>query len=625
MSIYAAVVGIENYDQLDWPVEGPCANAIAVARWLTSIMPCANIYAFLDSHPSQPLPNEIPGLSEVQVVRSATWTEIDEFFRLKLPANRQPNSRLLVFWSGHACTSKTGNRIFFCRDYQEKLPNRVFNASNFLRALRSTDYRSFSEQIFLADVCGVYNETPISDLSEAPTPQKGVRQLAYFATPEGDYARGPEGRGVFTGVVLSVLHEIGKWPRQEQLVRRLTKAFLKVGETPFRVSSASELQEFPTENLIGSVGISRGSDLFQSVFRLLSDLDVISDVFLPHYLRTVSDLGIPALANAQGLVGILEELSSLRDKDLTKGVPRGLLQLLLRLSQEAVLAQPLGKWLEENAAGQKNTLADIRKKLATETLRKILVVLVDVDERGKIAAFQPFLRNSDFGPVAGRTFAKRAAGSWPAFVGCMQEVLAEFIVEGELENIEIHFLVDPPLFDAPFHRIPLARGGPPVGEQAVVLLRHRRRVLSSNLLLHTDWKNYADALRQAIPKEMTWLRIEPGAALPAKKGPCFAAFVLAPAHEGGPPCENEKQLLSRLLGLGAPYLCWAHALPPGANWDTVENDLTRLLSDINTIDRFPNTFRVERLRGSELASHSSILWDDPFTKPFSELEGVGIR
>ena len=110
-----------------------------------------------------------------------------------------------------------------------------------------------------------------------------------------------------------------------------------------------------------------------------------------------------------------------------------------------------------------------------------------------------------------------------------------------------------------------------------------------------------------------------------KKGPCFAAFVLAPAHEGGAHCENEKRLLSRLLALGAPYLYWPHALPAGATWETVEKDLVRLMEDVATIDSFPNKFRAERLRGSPLASQASILWDDPLAKLFSELEGVSIR
>ena len=459
MNTYAVVVGIENYDQPDWSVEGPCANAIEIARWLTKVVPPNHIHVFLDPHPAQLLADEIAGLEGVQVVRSATWTEIDEFFRLKLPADRPPNSRLLVFWSGHGCTSKTGNRIFFCRDYQEKLPNRVFNASNFLRSLRSTDFRSFTDQLFFADVCGVYNETPIIDLSEAPERQEGIHQLAYFATPEGEFARGPEGRGVFTGAVLGVLQEMRRWPEHSQLTNGLQKAFRKVGETPFRVSSASELEHF-SEILVGAIRANTGNNCFHSVFKLLSDLDVVSDVYIPHYLRTVSDLGIPALANAQGLVGILRELSSLRDKELTKGMPRGLLQFLVRLSQERALEQPLGRWLDNNTAAQKNTLADIRQKLAIESLREDPCRSSGGGRQGKNCCFPTVFAQQRPHPDGRKNIRQvRRCQLVPPSKSGMQELLAEFTMNSELENVEIHFLVDPPLFDAPFHSIPLTPGG----------------------------------------------------------------------------------------------------------------------------------------------------------------------
>jgi hypothetical protein len=623
MNTYAVIVGIENYDRGgQWPILGPCANAIAVIEWLIAMgTPPGNIYAFLDPHPDHPLALEMPGLKGVRIVRSADWATIDAFFHMQLPEGRPNPSRLLLYWSGHGCTSPaTGNRIFFCRDYRDELPNRVFNANTFLRTLGSAGYRSFTDQILLADVCGNYPNTPIADPRLPPERVRPPHQLAYFATPENEYAKGPNGRGVFTSTALTVLREIKGWPDHKQLVRQLKEAFSKVGQTPFFVQGFDDEHAF--EHRVGTVGADFGNNHFRSAYALLSELDVVSDVFLPHYLRTVSDLGIPTLANAQGLVGVVKELSSLRDR--TNGVPYGLLQFLLRLSQERALAAPLTKWLADNAAAQENTLADIRKKLALEAQRKILVVLVEVDGKGKIAKFQPFLRNSDLTPVAERTFAKRSVADWHAFESSMRELLAEFMVDGELENLEIHFLADPPLFDEPFHKIPLTPDpkGPVIGEQAVVILRHRRRVLSSDLNLQNDWKNYAAALRPAAPKDMIWLRIVPGAKLPAEKGLCFATFVLASTREGGASCESEKRLLSQLLKLGAPYLCWAHSLPAGASWETVEKDLTALLEDVRTIDAFPNKFRVERLRGSELASEVSILWDDPLAKPFKELEGV---
>jgi hypothetical protein len=48
MNTYAFLVGIEKYTPRDWDIEGPCSNAIAIARWLLSItVPPSNIHVFL--------------------------------------------------------------------------------------------------------------------------------------------------------------------------------------------------------------------------------------------------------------------------------------------------------------------------------------------------------------------------------------------------------------------------------------------------------------------------------------------------------------------------------------------------------------------------------------------------
>jgi hypothetical protein len=625
MSTYALLVGIEKYDQPGWDVPGPCANAVAVARWLISTgIPPSNIHAFLD--PMNGLVDDIALLQRagVQVRCPADWVTIDTFSRTALPAGCPANSRLLVYWSGHGCTSRGGNRIFFCRDYVEKLPSRVFNGSNFLRSLRSPDYRCFAEQIFLADVCGVYSRSPISDLSEAPERQGDTRQLAYFATPEGKYAIGPNGRGVFTEAALNVLRQAGGWPDRHSFAQRLEEALGKVGQTPFRISGLRDDAEIP-EVLVGFVGENAGNSYFQSAIELLSGMDVISDVFLPHYLRTVADLGIPELANAQGLIGIVKELSSLRDAELTKGVPRGLLQFLMRLAQEEPFEKPIREWLAKNAESQENTLRQIRKALELEADQKILIILVEIDEKREIAAYRPYLRNSDFSPVPERTFAKRTVRDWQDFELSLQGLFCEFMVDGNLSNLEIHFIVDPPLFDRAFHLIPATRDGSPIGEQVVVLLRHRRRVLSADRRLRTAWKEYADSLRPARPNALKWLQIDSGGSpLPKEKGLCFVSFILPAVYTGGAACESEKRIVARLLDLGAPYIYLPHALPHGADWQAVAKELTELLSELRTLDGFPTKFMAERLRGSVTALQASILWDDPLSNPFTTTEGVTV-
>jgi hypothetical protein len=278
------LVGIEKYDQPGWDVSGPCANAIAVAQWLLTVgTPAANIHAFFEA--GEGLQDEITGLQRrgVRVAR-ANWETIDTFCRVGLPADRPMNSRLLVYWSGHGCTDKAGSRIFFCRDYTEKLRSRVFNGSNFLRTLRAPDYRRFSEQIFLADVCGVYSQLPVLDRSDVPDRLYPTHQLAYFATPEGKYATGPNGRGVFTDTVLKVLERFHTWPDQQDFAKRVEDALKQIGATWFRFSGFTDNAEVP-EILVGSMGEHGGNAYFRSAIELLSDLDKecrVSSALLPY-------------------------------------------------------------------------------------------------------------------------------------------------------------------------------------------------------------------------------------------------------------------------------------------------------------------------------------------------------
>src|SRR5215510_15000225 len=114
---YALIVGIDKYDQPDWTIPGPCANAFAVTNWLLSVLvPPQNIFLFVD--PVEGL-NDTVGefeTKDVNVTRSAAWEPLDTFCYKTLPAGRPANSRLFVYWSGHGFTENDGARIFICRD-----------------------------------------------------------------------------------------------------------------------------------------------------------------------------------------------------------------------------------------------------------------------------------------------------------------------------------------------------------------------------------------------------------------------------------------------------------------------------------------------------------------------------
>src|SRR5829696_7990636 len=118
-STYAFNVGIERYAEQSLRVPGPCANAVAVARWLLEIEPHAgkNIHLFLDPFDPPVRPgNPPPGIDDlfaagVRFHGSATWSDISSFWKTELATDRPPGSRLLVFWSGHGCTGPQQRRL----------------------------------------------------------------------------------------------------------------------------------------------------------------------------------------------------------------------------------------------------------------------------------------------------------------------------------------------------------------------------------------------------------------------------------------------------------------------------------------------------------------------------------
>lgn len=236
MNTYAFVVAVETYQPRGWDIEGPASNATAIVEWLLSIKVVpSNIHAFLAAKTGAKA--KIDALKDlgVSVHDGANYSQIERFWRETLPELNPRNARLFVYWCGHGCTSNTGSRIFFCGDYNTKLPTFVFNASKFLRFLRSGKYHGFSDQIFIADVCGVYSRLPLHDSNESPDDQLFTHQMAVFATREGKFARQRDDRGIFTQKVIELLSRILEWPDHSHFGEQLKEALDNVGEMPFRI------------------------------------------------------------------------------------------------------------------------------------------------------------------------------------------------------------------------------------------------------------------------------------------------------------------------------------------------------------------------------------------------------
>lgn len=623
--IYGFIVGIDKYDQPDWNVAGPCVNAIAMADWLLSIgVEGDQITLFLDAHRDLKPETEHLRAKNVRVNESAASDKIDTFWRKDLAAGCPANSKLLGFWSGHGFTNAQGSRIFFCRDYTEQaLNNRVFDGSNFLRKLHSAGYACFSEQIFLADVCGVYSKLTAPTANEPAVPIK-TQQTAYFATPEGEYAKGNNGRGVFTEMALSVLRGAGKWPDPEAFVQSMEEAFKGVGQTPFRVGGFYRNAGIP-DHIVGSAPLR--SELFNSVFAVLSKPNLPDAVFRPHYLRTVTDLGQPELAKAQGLTGMVAELAALKDAGGPNKVPYGLAQFLMRLGLQGELRQPIEDWFVENPIPG-NTRANIQATLDAENLTKILVIEAQNDEQGRFSEFQAYLRNRDLSPVPGVAFPSESVKDWDDF---QQKFLILFkSVQSTLasNDFQIHFVVDPPLFDYPFHLIPI-KLATALGERHVVLLRYRERLRFGNADVRAAWRQYADALRPTKPAQLKLVPLPspgPDGPVPGERGLCYLNFILRTSVGAGPNVSSEKRTLLQLLWLGVPYLCWLHgSSAPEGYWLELEKQLTLWLGGLKTLDQFPGQLLYRRGGGNPYASQATLLWDDPQFDPFQTTRGVSVK
>ena len=630
---FALVVGVGRYDQsAAWNLPGPCANACAIAELLLALgTRPEHIFLFVDQPPPagpvDPFEARLRGLAAqgVLLTTSAAWPAIDTFFFDTLRQNRPPKSRLFIFWSGHGFTGGDGSRVFICRDYtSSSLTNRVLNASTFLRHLLLPEFNGFSDQLFVADVCGVYSKLAYNNPRVAPA--TGVvrrNQLALFATPEGEYARDDQGQGVFTRIVLDVLATQKSWPAASDFIqefnRRVTDALADAGLKPFRMWTSDGEQA--NERLVGASSTVADSAVFQSVAALLSPIDLPDSEFRAHYLQVVSALGEPQLYEAQGLTGMIRELASMHDG--TGGaIPYGLLQFLARL--ERVAAEGLGAtvaaWLQQHAADQKNRLATIRQQLDVESQTKILVVDVENDAAGNVSAFETFVRLRDFSPAPVDPRPRQEVSDWTAFEIALARAIDELRDDPVTRDLEVHVLADPPLFDRAFHRIPLASGSL-LGQECVVVLRCRERVRRAGAVTREAWRQRAAALRAIDPKQLELVRIDsaigPDELQQTAQGLWCMGFLLRPSTAGvTPDVMLQKRLLLKLVRLGAPYLFWLHdGSIDQADWTAIQGAFRRWLGAVRTLDQFPREFTQGRIL-DDVAAAGTLLWDDPELLPF---------
>jgi len=628
---YGFIVGIEKYDQPQWDTPGPCYNALGMADWLVSIGTApSNIHVFLD--PITEITADIDALSErkVHVTKSGEWIEIDNFINKTLPALGKPNSRLFVYWSGHGFVDPKDTRIFICRDFMAKVaPNRVLNATSFFRHLSvESRFQHFREQIVLADVCGTQSEQlglrfEICD-NPATQVKKPADQVLFFATPEGEYAKQPDGESVFSSIARQVLKDGSGWPDLTAFVSRLRSALEKADVPAFWI-------ECKTKNFWYRPSLVRRDiegALAHSVISMLSKVNFPDTAFRPHYLRTANALGVPELTQAQGLFQMVKELASLCDESVTGKIPYGLLQFMVRLAGMKGLEKPVQSWLEENAPEQRNDLANIKQRIEIENQVKILLIEVENDPQGRITSFEPFLRTNDLSDAVGEPLMSESVESWEHFCEKIRCLIHTLRQASGITDFEIHFLADPPLFDKAFHQISLT-GSWTLGEEHVVILRYRERVRNCKPRIMERWKEYATAVRRIQPRKLKLHPISQNGGfdqLFQEKGFCYTEFVVPIGQTLSAVSSNENILLLRLLHLGVPYLYLLHSIERRPDWaKELRSTLRDWLEKLQTLDGFPHALAKRRMQRSPFASEGTLLWDDPEMIPFLTTREVIIR
>lgn len=249
--VLALVVGIDSYDEKGWCLHGPSNSALAVIDWLLSacVQPkrISLFVGLLNDAPvaqSQKL-DELKAKG-VRVTTSATFQEIDNFYRKDLREASNAGARLFVYWSGHGFARPDRTRFFICQDFTvSKLNNRAINATQLINHIGSNDYRGISECIFLADVCAEIRNIDIDADIKPPNSLARNRPLvAYFGSRIGEYAKADIGGGVFTGDALVVLRKFQEWPDLKKFSAAMRAAFDGKDHATYEVGGTDSLGEF---------------------------------------------------------------------------------------------------------------------------------------------------------------------------------------------------------------------------------------------------------------------------------------------------------------------------------------------------------------------------------------------
>lgn len=610
MRTQAILVGVDVYAGYAKPLEGPCAGAVAMASWLLALDdPDIRIDMFLAPGP------DVPGLAALlanpAVTRhEASYPVIFHFLTEELSSRKDPG-RLFIYWCGHGfVSSSTDHRHFICSDYADVQAN-TFDMTNYLRQLRTEDFRHYESQICLADVCGVFKD-PIRESTEKRTVRK-VPQLAYFASVPGHYVRTQAVGGDFTMAALKALKDLGTNAFDHALLRQgMASNVASLNNTAYEISGWMDDRELI---LTGNASPALEQPHLVDAITTLTAIADIETRFVSCYQRTAAALSIPASAGT--VRDALTELANMRDVTEAKPISAGLLEFMMRMERQQGIKKAARSWLKRHAGKLTASRAKITDKLDAESKERILLIKVESTNRD-ITSFSPFLCSRD-GALADRTLATQAVNGWDDLVSKLQRLFAE-VAPGEqsLGNLQIHFAVDTPLFDCPFHTIPFSEQGMPIGTMTVVLLRYIGRLRSRSPQDVSRWREYFNQLRAAVPAGLQWQPFGVGNASTIHPNLFFPAPSLPAPSSIRPPCEFSKHVL-RILNLGVPCMYLPHTNL--TERDNVQAALTAWPAP-GAMENLAPLFYGRVLSNEPLASNGSLFWDDPECIPLQHNRGV---
>jgi hypothetical protein len=612
--IVAVVVGIEHFEQPNWDVRGPFANALNVARLMLSIGARPNDIRMFVNENASSAPEDGKAMIRPLVDRGVrsqapTRENINNCFAL-LAKNRSPNCRLFFYWSGHGFMDDAGNRILICEDFDTSAKiDRIFNATNRLRRLRGPAFASFSEQIFLADVCAKNTGQAFSTDILPTGGLSSAAQIALFATQDGGTSRSEFSRSVINWLETKV-----NWPDLNSAIGELTAEFRKADVSPYRLTQIDKDGERTTRhgreaNLEGAV---------YAVISLLNTVQIPDDSLERYYQITAASVRIARLPGRFDLLSSVRDLADMSDGQATGGFSHALLSFLVRVSRDPN-AGAVRRWLIAAPDSLARKLASVQKELDDEDHEKTLVIDLDCDSEGKPSLIRSFACQRSGSWIAGTSAPRRPVVNWTDVEEAVNDALDDCERNG-LSISEISFVVEPPLFHHEFHRIERrGRPGEMLGEYAAVVLREQKRAYRPS----KEWRECAKAVSALNPNDIALIcvpaeRKKVFEIIKGQKGIYYAGFPYGRGED-----TVARSVLSSLVRSGAAYVFWPHRIHEGN--PTWTKDVERLLKYCLEmgLKEFPNQLKLARVGGEEFGSNATMLWDDPNFNPFVKTVAPG--